>query len=61
MRKFYDNLIDYYIERATRTKITVDFLEEKLNIKAQLENSEFNFKSTIKTEQITSLPFFKMI
>lgn len=41
---FYDNLIDYYIERATRkAKITVDFLEEKLAyVKAQLENSEFN-------------------
>ncbi len=41
---FYDNLIDYYIERATKkAKITVDFLEEKLAyVKAQLENSEFN-------------------
>lgn len=41
---FYDNLIDYYIDRATRkAKITVDFLEEKLAyVKAQLENSEFN-------------------
>lgn len=41
---FYDNLTDYYIERATRkAKITVDFLEEKLAyVKAQLENSEFN-------------------
>ncbi len=41
---FYENLIDYYIERATRkAKITVDFLEEKLAyVKAQLENSEFN-------------------
>jgi hypothetical protein len=41
---FYDNLIDYYIERATRkAKITVDFLEEKLAyVKAQLENSEYN-------------------
>jgi hypothetical protein len=41
---FYDNLTDYYIERATRkAKVTVDFLEEKLAyIKAQLENSEFN-------------------
>ena len=41
---FYSNLIDYYIERATRkAKITVDFLEEKLAfVKAQLENSEFN-------------------
>jgi len=41
---FYTNLIDYYIERATKkAKITVDFLEEKLAyVKAQLENSEFN-------------------
>lgn len=41
---FYENLIDYYIERATRkAKITVDFLEEKLSyVKAQLENSEYN-------------------
>lgn len=41
---FYSNLIDYYIERATKkAKITVDFLEEKLAyVKAQLENSEFN-------------------
>lgn len=41
---FYDNLTDYYIERATRkAKITVDFLEEKLAyVKAQLENSEYN-------------------
>ncbi|HMV14690.1 MAG TPA: hypothetical protein PKK18_07300 [Chitinophagales bacterium] len=41
---FYNNLIDYYIDRATRkAKITVDFLEEKLAyVKAQLENSEFN-------------------
>lgn len=41
---FYNNLTDYYIERATKkAKITVDFLEEKLAyVKAQLENSEFN-------------------
>jgi hypothetical protein len=41
---FYENLIAYYIERATRkAKITVDFLEEKLAyVKAQLENSEYN-------------------
>lgn len=41
---FYDNLTDYYVERATKkAKITVDFLEEKLAmVKAQLENSEFN-------------------
>ncbi len=41
---FYTNLIDYYVERATKkAKITVDFLEEKLAyVKAQLENSEFN-------------------
>lgn len=41
---FYNNLIDYYVERATKkAKITVDFLEEKLAyVKAQLENSEYN-------------------
>lgn len=41
---FYDNLTDYYIQRATRkAEITVHFLEEKLAyVKAQLENSEFN-------------------
>ena len=41
---FYENLTNYYIDRATRkAKITVDFLEEKLAyVKAQLENSEFN-------------------
>jgi transcriptional regulator NrdR family protein len=41
---FYENLIAYYIERATtKAKITVDFLEEKLAyVKAQLENSEYN-------------------
>lgn len=41
---YYENLTDYYIERATKkAKITVDFLEEKLAyVKAQLENSEFN-------------------
>jgi hypothetical protein len=41
---FYENLIDYYIERATRkASITVRFLDEKLAyVKAQLENSEYN-------------------
>jgi hypothetical protein len=41
---FYENLIAYYIERATRkASITVRFLEEKLAyVKAQLENSEYN-------------------
>lgn len=41
---FYENVIAYYIERATgKAKITVDFLEEKLAlVKAQLENSEYN-------------------
>lgn len=41
---FYENLIAYYIERATRkASITVRFLDEKLAyVKAQLENSEYN-------------------